>query len=584
VKNSRKERGIALASIILLIIVFILIAVSVVGLTTMQSRYSLKSYQDIKTREVAVAGARILQDVLSSIDNWSEVGTPGDGYMEIGRKLSDPNGYRYVADKEYNYQTRMFDDYISELKILDVRNDTVTATSKGYFVAKTQNKSEIRWEKIYRVVYKKNRFRYAAASLTMDQYGIAISSNSEIDGDLCCLTAPPLIACGIASTTDSGFVNTLFEPPDGPLPDVPPPFPTNGKPQPGYSPGGLLQPDVNDDPITTQPVSPLVGEPPPNPNVVPGIYATEPPDGGPPQNPAVQGPHPSTTGGADPPDFSHTHSNPNIPHNTKSMSEGAGTSQNRDPRQGSGYDYDTPQIQPLNQQQNGNGANGTGVNGNNQSANAVTELSGRIYVMQNQQGVAARVDPPSFSNGRVEPLLQAPMSKIYYDESNIFINYGNPLSETVSLPDGYFQAHASSSDRSVTLNAGSYQIGEFKVDSPLVIKPRGGTVFLFVDVKLSIAKDLEIQGDPRNLIVFYRGNKEVTIGTPTGPQMTRVTNLFLEASKATVRITRTDFCGSLIGNKILIDNSRLAFPDYLRGDREKGRALIISLEELATSR
>ena len=193
-KSPGAKRGIALTSTLLLIIVFLIIGVSIVGLTTMQSRYSMKAGFDMRARETALAGIRILQDTLSSVENWNETSKTNLSQIATGLVQS----YGYTPSREGIYQQRMFNDYLNELEILEVKNDTVIAISKGYILNKTPGRYEKLCEKTYKVVYKKNRFRYAAASLIQNGTGMHIPygpNPSAVKGDLCCLTNPSQTAC-----------------------------------------------------------------------------------------------------------------------------------------------------------------------------------------------------------------------------------------------------------------------------------------------------------------------------------------------------------------------------------------------------
>jgi len=564
-KSPGANRGIALTSILLLIIMFLLIGVSIVGLTTVQSRYSQKAGFDTRTRETALAGVRILQDVLSSIENWNETGPHDMSDSKISAALTVMNYTRIaVSDGKITYRLPMFGDYINELEICNPENDTLVAVSRGYVTVGTENSEGRSWEKAYQIVYRKNRFRYAAASIIQSGTGITVSTDSRINGDLCCLTSPGLLACAVGNYGPYRFTvdNTSFD-------------------QDGNT-------HVNIDNNSQQ------GE--------------------------------GNQSGAQ--------SNDTIPGRLNRGTSGIFTERAFVPEEG---DYGEPvggdesdYGDPDGQAQTNTGdaehpdnSDNEGVSDDKTSRPVKFSpiVMGSAIVMQNSTGNKARVQVKEYIRDGVRYSSDAPISTIDFKKISSLKQSSIDSDSQTRLDNSTFASSP------VYLDAGAYRIGGFEVaDSALVIKPVGGTVYLFVDGNVSIKGKLDIEGDPRSFMIFARGNR-VSIGGSTGTgndahvhyierngggkddggdrqnhivikvdsgsiyhystgsNRTSINNLFLEAPNADVSIVKTDITGSVIGNTIDIRNSTLTYPSsLLKKDTEKGRALIISLEELAASR
>ncbi|MHC9539006.1 MAG: hypothetical protein AB9903_05760 [Vulcanimicrobiota bacterium] len=535
-KSPGAKRGIALTSTLLLIIVFLIIGVSIVGLTTMQSRYSMKAGFDIRARETALAGIRILQDTLSSVENWNDISKTNPSQIATGLV----NSYGYTPSREGIYQQRMFNDYLNELEILEVKNDAVIAISKGYILNKTPGRHEKLCEKTYKVVYKKNRFRYTAVSLTQNGTGMHIPygpNPSAVKGDLCCLTNPSQTACIIG---DFGHKTSYDEDDNS----------TDGSnhviiTDPNHYGGGYL--------FETNTI-----------HSIPGRKKDRSQAGTSVTSHRSEVPGDGDAGGTGDPNSDDNDGKP----------DGQGQT---------GGGYEPPS--------NGNDDGGDDGNGDGGSKPHYIHILvyGSVFVMQDG-GTKAKVEGSRHilnkENG-VQGIDSAPLSMIDYTEiSSLAQNHTASGNQTVTLDSRSFEKSP------VILNAGVYTINDFDVSWPLSIRTVGGTAYLFVNNNISIKGELEIQGDPRSFIIFSRGSQVTIGGTATAATTSALSsraftikNLFLEAPNANISIINADLTGSVIGNTIQIMDSTLAYPTTVLGeDREKGRALIISLEEMATSR
>jgi Tfp pilus assembly protein PilX len=574
----RTKKGIALTSTLLLIIVFLLIGVSVVGLTTMQSRYSMKAGFDARTREAALAGVRVLQDVLSDIDDWNQMAISGSTYAPIRNGLQSQG---YIKDGavqgKHTFTIGMFSDCTNELEIVEVKNDSVIALSSG-FVTADESRQGRKWEKTYRVIYRKNRFRYAAASLNESGTGIYIPSDSRVYGDVCCLSDPEQTACIV------GYNTRMFRRIDG--------MGSDGQSEPGD--GALILPA------------------PPSTNTNTGSGATV--------NPAID-----TSGGGkterslfSPPGGSDRAFVPD----EGGDSGGGGGKTNPNEPDGQGKIGDPYKQNPGDQgDDNDYGIIPQNGGGDDPPMTHQIIVNGSVSVPQNSAGKKAVVTDSGCVRDGVKGYSSPLLRKMDFTE---MASFSQPSAFTVKAADSL--SGESLSGDPLILNAGAYQTDDLKVTSPLSIKPVGGPVCIFVNNSVSIKADLTIIGDPRNFMVFCRG-ASVTIGGSksttggsgqttadtdlltiereedgkiryviadpsfmasdvSGVSVVRITNLFLEAPAANITINRAVMTGSIIGNTILMRNSSITYPMQPppNGMREKGRALIISLEELAKTR
>lgn len=78
-------RGMALAAILVIMMIILLLAVSLVAMTTNQARYSLKRSNEAVTMQAALAGLNELEYALAPIDDWG--GQPSDLFEKILENL-----------------------------------------------------------------------------------------------------------------------------------------------------------------------------------------------------------------------------------------------------------------------------------------------------------------------------------------------------------------------------------------------------------------------------------------------------------------------------------------------------------------
>ncbi|MDQ7823535.1 MAG: hypothetical protein RDV48_12120 [Candidatus Eremiobacteraeota bacterium] len=162
-----KKKGLALASIMLVMLVLSLLAVSVVGLTTNQYRYSLKKQSDTLTMQAALAGLNAAEKELDreatwplSVRNWDQL-APNSNLV----------GWTRVGEKNLSYR----------VDLVDSTADTCTVISTARLEGPG---GSIDKEKKVKATFKKNCFLYAAYGNTKNDAGVTALYNSKIIGDI----------------------------------------------------------------------------------------------------------------------------------------------------------------------------------------------------------------------------------------------------------------------------------------------------------------------------------------------------------------------------------------------------------------
>ncbi|MDQ7826922.1 MAG: hypothetical protein RDV48_29255 [Candidatus Eremiobacteraeota bacterium] len=109
-RHTAKQRGIALATMLMIILVVIVLAVTVVGITTSQMRYSLKRNSEIVTRQAALSGMQEARYLVNSWYDWNTLdslnmaplpagalilheATPAEQYLEYEAPLAGTGAF-----------------------------------------------------------------------------------------------------------------------------------------------------------------------------------------------------------------------------------------------------------------------------------------------------------------------------------------------------------------------------------------------------------------------------------------------------------------------------------------------------------
>ncbi|MDQ7823534.1 MAG: hypothetical protein RDV48_12115 [Candidatus Eremiobacteraeota bacterium] len=162
-----KKKGLALASIMVVMLVLSLLAVSVVGLTTNQYRYSLKKQNETLTMQAALAGLDAAEKALDrdpllpdKVNNWDQL-APNSNLV----------GWTRVGEKNLSYR----------VDLVDSTADTCTVISTARLEGP---RGSIDKEKKVKATFKKNCFLYAAYGNGKNAPGVTAEYNSKIIGDV----------------------------------------------------------------------------------------------------------------------------------------------------------------------------------------------------------------------------------------------------------------------------------------------------------------------------------------------------------------------------------------------------------------
>ncbi|MDQ7823533.1 MAG: hypothetical protein RDV48_12110 [Candidatus Eremiobacteraeota bacterium] len=166
-KKLLKKKGLALASIMLVMLVLSLLAVSVVGLTTNQYRYSLKKQNDTLAMQAALTGLDAAEKALdreltspSEVKNWDLL-APGSSLVPRTR----------VGEKSLYYKIDIMESSPDTCSVIT----TSTLENSGGSIDK---------QKRLKATFKKNCFLYAAYGCAKDDVGVALKDDSIIRGDV----------------------------------------------------------------------------------------------------------------------------------------------------------------------------------------------------------------------------------------------------------------------------------------------------------------------------------------------------------------------------------------------------------------
>lgn len=132
-RECRFERGMALIIVMIIMMIIFLLAISLVGITTSQARYSLKRNAEILTKEAAQAGLNEMQYHLGLYETWP------DTYQQLANDIrtSVANQYNGTVSPGPQYGFERFVDetgcyYSAEILPDDYTNTRCTVRCRGY--------------------------------------------------------------------------------------------------------------------------------------------------------------------------------------------------------------------------------------------------------------------------------------------------------------------------------------------------------------------------------------------------------------------------------------------------------------------
>gem|GEM_PF-3490310 len=179
-RNRKKPRGIALATIFLIIIIAVLLAVTAVGIATSQIRYSLKRNSEIVTRQAAISGIQEAKYLVNGWDDWT--------MMETSKLSPLPNGVQIIhapglpsPDEQYlTYECRLDGSdcfYLVTIKMLSQTECSVA--SSGYF---KNSAGRNVWQKEVKAVFRRDVLHPIMIYAPAGEEGMLSMIDSDIGG------------------------------------------------------------------------------------------------------------------------------------------------------------------------------------------------------------------------------------------------------------------------------------------------------------------------------------------------------------------------------------------------------------------
>ncbi|MDQ7822570.1 MAG: hypothetical protein RDV48_07210 [Candidatus Eremiobacteraeota bacterium] len=223
------NRGIALILVLVVLIVVVIFSVALIGLSTMQSRYSLRRGNEVITRQSAQAGIQEAYLILRDIYDWGkiEAAMTMEEKEDRENKHDDDDGgghghrdFSVVPDGGSIPPLLINDSYFPQngtyftttVDATDFFSCAVTST--GYFKRNNSlgdDPSNRLWEKAIKVIFNKNAFKYALNSMISSELYTVPDLKpyySVMNTEIYDLYAPGVSAYSIA-ISKSKFYGTL---------------------------------------------------------------------------------------------------------------------------------------------------------------------------------------------------------------------------------------------------------------------------------------------------------------------------------------------------------------------------------------
>jgi Tfp pilus assembly protein PilX len=228
-KQQSSRRGVALASVLVVMIVLFLLGVSIAGLQTSQARYSAWKYNASVTRQAAEVGIKKAEYILANKSLWDSAS------LNIGENTIGGSSYY-------------------SLEVNECGPKFCTVTSHAYFKDARGNHCN---ESKIKVTYRKNYFEYAALGAclgdTNPEPGVTVTGDSVVDGDVGSFKPANTVAMEIGNSDIGGIVAPGAAPED-PSPN-PGPSVAPGPAIPGASAVTISALSAKPNPVTSTSIS-----------------------------------------------------------------------------------------------------------------------------------------------------------------------------------------------------------------------------------------------------------------------------------------------------------------------------------------
>ena len=583
-KSNRPSRGAALVSILVIVIVFILLGISVVGVETSQARYTAWKYNKALTRQAAAAAIRKVEYQLSAQSSWNA------GAIDIGEKKAEGS------------------DCYSCIEINELSKRFCTLTAHAYIKDSAGNR---KWESRIRVTMKKNCFDFAALGActggTGEEPGVTVKENSTVEGDVGSFKPANTVAVAIGSTTSaaaatdtndnsSGTNNgnniageSYAKPTSSPTPES---ADSNGStdssntmPQTTPSNSNPAKPDTGNQVYVTAAACKI------NPNssttTIQNSSFTTKMSSGKPGKPATSTPNaavvPSMIGGIGV---------------TQQNNQGSTVTS---PSSSSGSTAGKPSTDSSSSQQSGKPSTSSSTTSSSSSSTTIsssTEVPENVSIPINPNNPVVPVNP-SPTPGTDDPNpTGADSSKIngniyIYKDALVSGNYQNSQLQIVGdeeVSSSHYTLPAGRDYSDITVQAGKTHtiasgittVQNFKAleGSTIKIDATRGPVLIYVKESFSLdGAKFNVDGDARNVIIYgaYDSTKRsgCTVSITNGSQASFLFN----GKYSQVSLSGSKFSGSLLSDKVEITNkSAVSFPSSLV--KMKSMPEILTWEEL----
>lgn len=178
-RNKKKPRGIALATMFMIIIIAVLLAVTVVGIATSQIRYSLKRNSEIATRQAAISGIQEAKYLVNGWDKWD--------LLETARLSPLPDTAQIVhgptpAEQYLIYESPLEGSNCFYTVVIEKGTGTeCRVISKGYF---KNSEGGHCWEKTITAALRRDILHPIMMNASAGEEGMLAMIDSDIGGDI----------------------------------------------------------------------------------------------------------------------------------------------------------------------------------------------------------------------------------------------------------------------------------------------------------------------------------------------------------------------------------------------------------------
>jgi len=178
-RKHRRSRGIALAAIFMVIIIAVVLAVTVVGVTTSQIRYSLKRNCEIATRQAAISGVNDAKYLINGLRDWNSLEpSKMSPLSQMARIIHEPT----LTEPYFKYECPLAGtDCCYSVTIQKGTATDCRVTSSGYFRNSSGGHS---WEKTIAISMHRDVLKPIMINASPEEKGMLAMIDSDIGGEI----------------------------------------------------------------------------------------------------------------------------------------------------------------------------------------------------------------------------------------------------------------------------------------------------------------------------------------------------------------------------------------------------------------